>query len=385
MGKNYFDELRKLTLTKEQIEVRIADVEANGFTLVAYKTRNADKNILDRIVGPENWQKGHNGNPHNCYIEIWDPEKNMWIHKDNFGESADRSTKGSATDSMKRAGEDWGIGRELYTCPRIFIESPTVEVNYGSGYDIPNDVRTMYDKENIVVKEFEATTVDDAKVVSKISLAFVNGNVFFEWDRKDPGKKVVKKVSSEIIQTTSEEPAVSETPSGTSELNTPEGTPEASPAPVKEIKKTPAEEATSSPASNDPSSEVLLETNAAQNQSAKADTPNVAELSPIPSPAPAAVKETVDEFTAIDEHIIAQAEPVQNNNVSPQDVVFELLDGYDPDSQGLRVYQGKTMGQLLEEFPNVINLIASPTFKWEAKMKKEIWEAAKETIRLSRM
>ena len=385
MGKNYFEELKKVTLTKEQVEVRIAEVEAGGFTLVVYKTRNADKNILDKVVGPENWQKGHNGNPHSCYIEIWDPEKNMWIHKDNFGESADRSTKASATDSMKRAGEDWGIGRELYTCPRIFIESPTIEVNYGYGYDIPNDVRTMYDRENVVVKDFETAVIADAKVVSKISLAFVNGEVIFEWDRNKPDKKVVKKVSSEIIQTTSEEPAVSETPSGASQPNTPEATSETSSAPVKEIKKTPAEESTSSPTSNNPSSEALLETNAAQNQSAKADTPNVAELSPAPSPAPAAVKEPVDEFTAIDEHIIAQAEPVQNNNVSPQDVVFELLDGYDPDSQGLRVYQGKTMGQLLEEFPNVINLIASPTFKWEAKMKREIWEAAKETIRLSRM
>ena len=153
MERNYFEELMNQTLTKDQIEVRIADVDMNGFTLVVYKTRNADKNILDNIVGPSNWQKGHNGNPHNCYVEIWDPVKQMWIHKDNFGESLDRSTKGSATDAMKRAGEDWGIGRELYTCPRIFIKSPTVEVSYGTGYELPDDVRATYDNENMFVKE----------------------------------------------------------------------------------------------------------------------------------------------------------------------------------------------------------------------------------------
>ena len=57
MESNYFETLRKNKLTKDQVEVRIADVSRNGFTLVVYKTRNADKNILDKIVGPENWQK----------------------------------------------------------------------------------------------------------------------------------------------------------------------------------------------------------------------------------------------------------------------------------------------------------------------------------------
>lgn len=373
MESNYFETLRKNTLTKDQVEVRIAEVSRNGFTLVVYKTRNADKNILDKIVGPENWQKGHNGNPYNCYIEIWDPEKKMWIHKDNFGESVDRSTKGSATDSMKRAGEDWGIGRELYTCPRIFIGCQTVDVNYGTGFDLPEDIRATYDKENVVVSELVVDMIDEAKVVKKVSLTFADGTVFYTWDRSKPSVTNTLTAVSALPQ---EQPAAKEQGCPASKAQA-KASADAKNSPAKEIKKTPTGESPS-PTSNKNTSAVLLETAAQKPVSAQSQS-----APEITSPAPAAPLD--EEFTAFPDPMVAVAEPKQNVAIAPQDVIFTLLDGYDPQAQGLRVYQGKTMGQLLNENPNVINLIASPTFKWEAKMEREIWEAAKETIRLSRM
>ena len=375
MESNYFETLRKNTLTKDQVEVRIAEVSRNGFTLVVYKTRNADKNILDKIVGPENWQKGHNGNPYNCYIEIWDSEKKMWIHKDNFGESVDRSTKGSATDSMKRAGEDWGIGRELYTCPRIFIGCQTVDVNYGTGFDLPEDIKATYDKENVVVSELVVDMIDEAKVVKRVSLSFADGTVFYTWDRSKPSVTNTLTAVSALPQ---EQPAakaqVSPAPKAQAKAAA-----DAKNSPAKEIKKTPTGESPS-PTSNKNTSAVLLETAAQKPISAQLQS-----APEITSPAPAPAAPLDEEFTAFPDPMVAVAEPKQNVAIAPQDVIFTLLDGYDPQAQGLRVYQGKTMGQLLNENPNVINLIASPTFKWEAKMEREIWEAAKETIRLSRM
>lgn len=375
MESNYFETLRKNTLTKDQVEVRIAEVSRNGFTLVVYKTRNADKNILDKIVGPENWQKGHNGNPYSCYIEIWDPEKKMWIHKENFGESVDRSTKGSATDSMKRAGEDWGIGRELYTCPRIFIGCQTVDVNYGTGFDLPEDIRATYDKENVVVSELVVDWIDEAKVVKRVSLSFADGTVFYTWDRSKPSKtNSLTAVSALPQEPPAENMQVTPAPNAQAEAAA-----DANTSPAKEIKKTPTGESPS-PTSNKNASAVLLETAAQKPVSAQPESaPEITSS----SPAPAAPLD--EEFAAFPDPMVAVAESKQNVAIAPQDVIFTLLDGYDPQAQGLRVYQGKTMGQLLAENPNVINLIASPTFKWEAKMEREIWEAAKETIRLSRM
>lgn len=375
MESNYFETLRKNTLTKDQVEVRIAEVSRNGFTLVVYKTRNADKNILDKIVGPENWQKGHNGNPYNCYIEIWDSEKKMWIHKDNFGESVDRSTKGSATDSMKRAGEDWGIGRELYTCPRIFIGCQTVDVNYGTGFDLPEDIKATYDKENVVVSELVVDMIDEAKVVKRVSLSFADGTVFYTWDRSKPSETNTLTAVSALPQ----EPPAAKAQVSPAPKAQAKAAADAKTSPAKEIKKTPTGDSPS-PTSNKNASAVLLET--AAQKPVSAQTESAPEITSS-SPAPAAPLD--EEFAAFPDPMVAVAEPKQNVAIAPQDVIFTLLDGYDPQAQGLRVYQGKTMGQLLAENPNVINLIASPTFKWEAKMEREIWEAAKETIRLSRM
>ena len=55
-------------------------------------------------------------------MSIWDDEKAQWISKEDTGtESNTEAEKGLASDSFKRACFNWGIGRELYTAPKIFI------------------------------------------------------------------------------------------------------------------------------------------------------------------------------------------------------------------------------------------------------------------------
>ncbi|HHX69284.1 MAG TPA: hypothetical protein GX708_14710, partial [Gallicola sp.] len=45
-----------------------------------------------------------------------------WVKKQDVGtESYTEKEKGQASDSFKRAGFNWGIGRELYTAPFIWI------------------------------------------------------------------------------------------------------------------------------------------------------------------------------------------------------------------------------------------------------------------------
>ena len=109
-------------LRAEEIEVRIASCNRGGVQLLLYKSARVDANILDETVGNLNWSKTYTRDNHNCILSIWDSEKNCWIQKEDTGtESYSEAEKGLASDSFKRAGFAFGIGRELYTAPNIFI------------------------------------------------------------------------------------------------------------------------------------------------------------------------------------------------------------------------------------------------------------------------
>lgn len=65
-----------------------------------------------------------------CTVEIWDKEKQQWIGKQDVGTASySEKEKGQASDSFKRACFNWGIGRELYTAPFIWIpaEKTTIQ------------------------------------------------------------------------------------------------------------------------------------------------------------------------------------------------------------------------------------------------------------------
>lgn len=113
-------EFRKLKA--EEIDCRVAQIDKNWCTLLLYKDARVDMNILDETVGSMNWQKRYLRDNANCVVGIWDDKKEQWIEKEDTGtESFSEAEKGLASDSFKRACFNWGIGRELYTAPSIFI------------------------------------------------------------------------------------------------------------------------------------------------------------------------------------------------------------------------------------------------------------------------
>lgn len=83
-----------------------------------------------------NWQRKHTRDNANCIVEIWDENKNQWIAKEDTGaESNTQKEKGLASDSFKRACFNWGIGRELYTSPFIWINAADTEIKQNNkGY-----------------------------------------------------------------------------------------------------------------------------------------------------------------------------------------------------------------------------------------------------------
>lgn len=111
-------------LRADEIEIRVAMCRANGLSLLLYKDARCDMNILDETVGAMNWQRHHSRDNANCTVSIWDEDKSQWISKEDTGtESNTEREKGLASDSFKRACFSWGIGRELYTAPFIWIPS----------------------------------------------------------------------------------------------------------------------------------------------------------------------------------------------------------------------------------------------------------------------
>lgn len=117
------------TLQAGEIDCRIATVTAKGASLLLYKDARVDQNVLDETVGPMNWQRTHSRDNANCTVSLWDDEKKQWIAKEDTGtESYTEKEKGLASDSFKRACFNWGIGRELYTAPFIWIPAGSCRI-----------------------------------------------------------------------------------------------------------------------------------------------------------------------------------------------------------------------------------------------------------------
>lgn len=142
-------------LRADEIDCRIATVTEKGLSLLLYKDARCDMNILDETVGAYNWQREHSRDNANCKVSIWDEGKKQWISKEDTGtESNTEAAKGLASDSFKRACFNWGIGRELYTAPFIWVGSDKANIKEkGQGKYV------SYDK--FSVKEI---TITDKKI-----------------------------------------------------------------------------------------------------------------------------------------------------------------------------------------------------------------------------
>lgn len=108
-------------------------------TALAYVTNRAIMQRLDDICGSNNWQNEYRewrNDSQLCGISIWDSDKKQWITKwDGADNTNFESTKGGLSDSMKRAGYQWGIGRYLYKLPEMFLTCTTEKPQNKDGWN----------------------------------------------------------------------------------------------------------------------------------------------------------------------------------------------------------------------------------------------------------
>lgn len=191
-------ELKFRDLRADEIDCRIATIrEGSGLSLLLYKDARCDMNILDETVGPMDWQRRHTRENANCIVSIYDKEKNAWIEKEDTGtESYTEKEKGLASDSFKRACFNWGIGRELYTAPFIWIKAADCEIKKENGKT------QCFDRFRV-----ESITIQDKKIVALSIINATKGKRCFQMggakpaaDKQEPKEEPELHVCSECGQ-----------------------------------------------------------------------------------------------------------------------------------------------------------------------------------------
>ena len=164
-------------LKANEIDVRVNTISEKGVTLLLYKDARVDQDILDETVGNMNWQKHYSRDNANCIISIYDKEKKQWIEKEDTGtESYTEKEKGLASDSQKRSGFAWGIGRELYTSPFIYIGADKCKLlDAGRTDKNGKKVYTTYDKFHV-----EAIEITN-KEITALAIKNQDGVRVFSW------------------------------------------------------------------------------------------------------------------------------------------------------------------------------------------------------------
>ena len=173
-------------LKADEIECRVGTVkqpqgdQPGGISLLLYKDARCDMTRLDKTVGAMRWKREHSRDNANCTVSIWDDEIKQWISKEDTGvASRTEAEKGLASDSFKRACVNWGIGRELYTSPFIWVGGNPNQLKWerfkvkAIGYDDNRSVNalTIVDKRNKVVfqmgkvEDIEPDTPDDDGII----------------------------------------------------------------------------------------------------------------------------------------------------------------------------------------------------------------------------
>jgi|GEM_PF-469600 len=112
-------------LSADEVEWRPGQSNRNGdkTRLLAYIDNRAVLNRLDNIFGPEHWRNELQSVPDGFIAGLsLQLDDGSWITKwDGAGLTSFEAVKGGISDAQKRAAHQWGLGRELYSYPTVWL------------------------------------------------------------------------------------------------------------------------------------------------------------------------------------------------------------------------------------------------------------------------
>jgi len=102
---------------------------------VGYIDSRDVQDLLDEVVGKENWQDDYKLIDGKLFAGIGINTDKGWVWKWDTGvESNIEKEKGQVSDSFKRAGVKWGIGRFLYSLPIKYVKSSEIKTEKPNNY-----------------------------------------------------------------------------------------------------------------------------------------------------------------------------------------------------------------------------------------------------------
>lgn len=176
------------TLTAGEIECRVGQcgkgARGGWCSLLLYKDARCDMKLMDETFGAMNWQKSYttiNGNLY-CTVSVRD-ENGEWISRQDVGtESNTEKEKGAASDAYKRACVNWGIGRELYTAPKIFINLADNEIQVKTNGSCALSSKVIFSVQEI--------GYDENRCINSLVIVDNNGNVRYKLGQQMSAPKV---------------------------------------------------------------------------------------------------------------------------------------------------------------------------------------------------
>lgn len=156
--------------------------------LLLYKDSRYDMAILDETYGPLGWTVDYKviKDCLYCTVSVFDKHIGQWVSKTSNGtESNMEAQKGEASDALKRAGFLWGIGRELYTAPQIYV--PLRQGEYNGN------------KLNFGV-DFHVAEIgyDGANNINRLVIVDNNNNIRWKWGYEPPKEEVKQEAPKKI-------------------------------------------------------------------------------------------------------------------------------------------------------------------------------------------
>lgn len=161
-------------LEAEEIECRVGTVSKNGsgLSLLLYKTARADANVLDETVGAENWQCEFYECKGTLFCKVGILVGDRWVWKSDAGAPSNmEAAKGEASDAFKRACFKWGIGRELYSAPFIWVPKEKCEL-----VPLSKGGYTTYDRFEVAKIAIEAGRITGIRIVNSKT-----GQIVYSW------------------------------------------------------------------------------------------------------------------------------------------------------------------------------------------------------------
>lgn len=113
---------------------------------VAYIDARDVMNLLDEVVGQANWASDYKDIGGQTFAGIGINIDGVWVWKwDTGSESNIEKEKGQASDSLKRAAVQWGIGRFLYDKDIKYVNANEAKTDKNFPYVVDSNGNRVWD------------------------------------------------------------------------------------------------------------------------------------------------------------------------------------------------------------------------------------------------